>query len=116
MSIVNSTIEHVAATVVHVGSAAWRKSGDEVDSQRSFHTGNQCDRTPVHLFPHLDASTAEQRDGLETYYDYLSNKNIHVGVSAMYRDNLRKCIATFTSNYTLYLYYLRVSMLFVSEV
>lgn len=24
--------------------------------------------------------------GLETYYDYLSNKNIHVGVSAMYRD------------------------------
>lgn len=62
MSIVNSTIEHVAATVVHVGSAAWRKSGDEVDSQRSFHTGNQCDRTPVHLFPHLDASTAEQRD------------------------------------------------------
>lgn len=45
--------------------------------------------------------------GLETYYDYLSNKNIHVGVSAMYRDNLRKCIATFTSNYTLYLYYLR---------
>lgn len=54
--------------------------------------------------------------GLETYYDYLSNKNIHVGVSAMYRDNLRKCIATFTSNYTLYLYYLRVSMLFVSEV
>ena len=26
----------------------------------------------------------------------------------MYRDQLRKCVATFTSNYTLYMYYLRV--------
>lgn len=45
---------------------------------------------------------------VEAYYDFLSNKNIHVGVSAMYRDSLRKCVATFTSNYTLYMYYLRV--------
>ncbi|KAK8799303.1 hypothetical protein WA171_006049 [Blastocystis sp. BT1] len=46
--------------------------------------------------------------GIEAYYDFLSNKNIHVGVSGMYRDQLRKCVATFTSNYTLYMYYLRM--------
>ena len=46
--------------------------------------------------------------GIEGYYDYLSNKNIHVGVSGCYKDNLRKVIATFTSNYTLYAFYLRM--------
>lgn len=48
---------------------------------------------------------------MEAYFDFLSNKNLHVAVSSMYRDNLRKCIATFTSNYSLYLYYLRVGSL-----
>ena len=50
---------------------------------------------------------------VEGYYDYLSNKNIHVGVSGCYKDNLRKVIATFTSNYTLYAFYLRVRCIII---
>ena len=50
---------------------------------------------------------------VEGYYAYLSNKNIHVGVSGCYKDNLRKVIATFTSNYTLYAFYLRVRCMII---
>lgn len=45
---------------------------------------------------------------VEGYYDFLSNKDIHVGISACYQDVLRKCIFTATSHYSLYLNYLRV--------
>ncbi|KAM7456410.1 hypothetical protein BLSTO_02834 [Blastocystis sp. subtype 1] len=46
--------------------------------------------------------------GVEGYFDFLSNKNIHVGVSCCYKDNLRKAIGTFTSNYSFYAFYLRM--------
>lgn len=45
---------------------------------------------------------------VEGYYDFLSNKDIHVGLSTCYKDVCRKFIATATSHYSLYLNYLRV--------
>ena len=45
---------------------------------------------------------------VEGYYDFLSNKNIHVGISGCYKDICRKFIVTATSHYSLYFHYLRV--------
>lgn len=45
--------------------------------------------------------------GMEAYYDFLSNKKFHCGVSACYSDILRKVIVTVTSHASAYCYYLR---------
>ena len=45
---------------------------------------------------------------VEAYYDFLSNKKFHCGVSACYSDVLRKVIVTVTSHASAYCYYLRV--------
>ena len=47
---------------------------------------------------------------VEGYYDFLSNKNIHVGISGCYKDICRKFIVTATSHYSLYFHYLRVRL------